>query len=51
MLKQYGQTQQIALERLVYEYIGRNLISYIAIKSLEKDLKTNYENNNNKKNK
>lgn len=49
-LKQNSETQQTALERLVYEYIGRNLISYISIKSLEKDLKNKYENNT-KKNK
>ena len=29
-LKQNSETQQTALERLVYEYIGRNLISYIS---------------------
>ena len=45
VLKQNGQTQQIALERLVYEYIGRNLISYLSIKSLEKDLENKYKNN------
>lgn len=50
-LKQNGETQQTALERLVYEYIGRNLISYISIKSLEKDLKNKYENNTKKENK
>ena len=50
-LKQNGETQQTALERLVYEYIGRNLISYISIKSLEQDLKNKYENNTKKKNK
>ena len=50
-LKQNGETQQTALERLVYEYIGRNLISYISIKSLEQNLKNKYENNTKKKNK
>ena len=44
-------TRYTALERLVYEYIGRNFISYISIKSLEKDIKNKYENNTKKKNK
>ena len=35
MIKKNGKTQQLVLEELVYEYIGRNLMNYLYIDSLE----------------